>query len=117
MSIGTITMTSEEYDALFGRIAALSNRLDYANQVIEQRNGELAKLQGEYEWVVSINEALNESNIRAWADLTFLAEYVVGREYGATLPNYEALGRYPLDVAGAVIAAARQEGGKVWRST
>ncbi len=49
-------------------------------------------------------EALNESNIRAWADLTFLAEYVVGREYGTTLPNYEALGRYPLDVAEAAIA-------------
>lgn len=64
----------------------------------------VAKLQKEYEWVVSINEALNESNIRAWADLTFLAEYVVGREYGTTLPNYEALGRYPPNVAEAVIA-------------
>ena len=36
---------------------------------------------------------------QAQRDLEFLAEYVLGREYGRALPNYEALGKFPLDVA------------------
>ena len=58
MSNGTITMTGAEYDALAGKIAALE--------------AELAKLKGEYEWVTSINTALDESNQRAWGELAKL---------------------------------------------
>ena len=38
------------------------------------------------------------------SDLKFLAEYVLGQEHGRSLPNYLALGRYPLDVAAAALA-------------
>jgi len=51
---GTITMTGAEYDALADRIATLK--------------AENAKLKGEYEWVASINTALDESNQSAWAE-------------------------------------------------
>ena len=58
MSNGTITMTGSEYDALAGKIATLES--------------ELAKLKGEYEWVASINTALDESNQSAWGELARL---------------------------------------------
>lgn len=54
MGNGTITMTGAEYDALAGKVAALE--------------AENAKLKGEYEWVASINTALDESNQSAWAE-------------------------------------------------
>lgn len=41
-------------------------------------------------------------------DLVFLADYIWRDSCGHTLPNYLALGRYPLDVAKAALAAHRQ---------
>lgn len=55
-------------------------------------------------WAKASERARSQSS-----DLTFLAEFIVVREYGTEQPNYEALGRYPVDVAEAAIAAARQE--------
>ena len=119
MSNGTITMTGAEYDALAGKIAALE--------------AELAKLKGEYEWVTSINTALDESNQRAWGELARLrAPATVSSVNQQLLEALEAIlpfipntsaaeggaARYSENVRAAdkvraAIDAARQEGGKV----
>jgi hypothetical protein len=38
------------------------------------------------------------------SDLKFLADYVWRERCGLSLPNYQALGRFPLDVAEAALA-------------
>lgn len=58
-------------------------------------------------WAKTSERARSQSS-----DLTFLAEFIVVREYGTEQPNYEALGRYPVDVAEAAIAAARKGEGE-----
>ena len=80
-----------------GQESLLLNLADQKRQAVEYRAM----------WAKTSERARSQSS-----DLTFLAEFIVGREYGTALPNYEALGRYPADVAEAAIAAARQEGGK-----
>lgn len=50
-------------------------------------------------WQARAALSANHSEQVLASDLAFLAEYILGREYGRALPNYEALGRYPLDVA------------------
>ena len=56
-------------------------------------------------WMTAVKDRIRwlsrklEEVEQAQQDLEFLAEYVLGREYGWALPNYEALGKFPLDVA------------------
>lgn len=76
-----------------GQESLLLNLAEQKRQAVEYREM----------WAKAAERAFAQSS-----DLSFLAEYIVGREYGTEQPNYEALGRYPLDVAEAAIAAARK---------
>lgn len=42
---------------------------------------------------------------RLRADLRFLAEYIAAESAGHPLPNYQAIGRFPVDVARAALSA------------
>jgi hypothetical protein len=63
----------------------------------------------DYDTLRTANQLLEGEVKRLASDLAFLAEYVLGREYGRPLPNYLAIGRYPIDVAEAALAGAGGE--------
>ena len=56
--------------------------------------------------------ALEAECERLRSDLQFLADYVWCDCCGAPLPNYQALERFPLDVARAALAASTGQEGK-----
>lgn len=58
------------------------------------------------DWVTSEDYArLEQECERLRADLRFLAEYITAKSVGNPLPNYLAIGRFPLDVARAALSA------------
>lgn len=49
--------------------------------------------------------SLEQECERLRADLRFLAEYIAAESAGHPLPNYLAIGRFPVDVARAALSA------------
>lgn len=50
-------------------------------------------------------DSLEQECERLRADMRFLAEYIAAESTGHPLPNYLAVGRFPVDVARAALSA------------
>jgi len=81
----------DEYSALEAECERLSNELN--NMRISW-----GLMQSEREAALKQVEGLRD-------DLRFLAEYITAQSAGNPLPNYLAIGRFPVDVARAALSA------------
>ena len=85
---------------------ALVRHSDYARleQECERLSNELNNMRISWGLMQSEREAALEAECeRLRADLRFLAEYIAAESAGHPLPNYLAIGRFPVDVARAAL--------------
>ena len=80
---------------------------DYARleQECERLSNELNNMRISWGLMQSEREAALKQVEALRGDLRFLAEYITAESAGNPLPNYLAIGRFPVDVARAALSA------------